>query len=161
MDNELRHYGIPGMKWGVRREAEDTVQPERKSKKRRITIKQLRAARKLARSAALVGLTAYTTSNAMNFSRKLPPSARSYFNKRYWSLMGPTLAVETLMVGNNIRKLYKARRKDRVNESDELRHYGIPGMKWGVRRRNFKESAKSSSDHVLLAYRKSRLSDYT
>lgn len=116
MRNELCHYGIPGMKWGVRRKTEDTVQSERKPKKRRMTIKQLRAAHRLARSAALVGLTAYTTSNAIKFSRKLPPNARSYFNKRYWRIMGPTIAMEAFMVGNNIRKLYKARRKDRTDE---------------------------------------------
>lgn len=164
--SELHHYGIPGMKWGVRRYQNEDGSLTEAGKRRHLREdsqqKRFRAnADKIVRGERLRG-QGRTDEGAIvrgmvytNLARNILSKVGKYAISKNKAANGGKLvdgspirkaigvgkaAVTAAILGYQIKNISDMRAYDKYNnlyengKVDELRHYGIPGMKWGIRR---------------------------
>ncbi len=147
VENELKHWGILGMKWGVRRyqNPDGSLTPEGRE----------RYSKKMADSIASENKTYKLASKAVNTFNAQLPRINSVFdpNKDYtaeetdkvyekeWKKIYSDLLKKEY--GEIADKLYDDEKEwlDQFeyyhlfeHKDDELKHWGILGMKWGIRR---------------------------
>lgn len=133
-EQALAHYGVLGMKWGVRR---DRKTSSVKNAKKKTTGKKEPSIARKAMTKLLLSKGAQR--NAANFTmyhatgRKITDSILSENSKKNPYKMSTKEAAEE--VANILAPTWRAvPASERVKHSDSLAHYGVKGMKWGVRK---------------------------
>ena len=139
MSDQLMHYGVKGMRKGARksreqRNAERRAKYEAKLKAKygdhdiatiEAFIKKRKAQAKAARD--------WRLGNQRNRQLTTTERREKYYNELDSGQLGKTYATDATLA-EAARRYYKKGHNKRMGHS-ELMHYGVKGMKWGVRRR--------------------------
>lgn len=139
MSEQLMHYGVKGMRKGARksreqRNAERRAKYEAKLKAKygdhdiatiEAFIKKRKAQAKAARD--------WRLGNQRNRQLTATERREKYYNELDTGQLGKTYATDATLA-EAARRYYKKGHNKRMGHS-ELMHYGVKGMKWGVRRR--------------------------
>ena len=139
MSDQLMHYGVKGMRKGARksreqRNAERRAKYEAKLKAKygdhdiatiEAFIKKRKAQAKAARD--------WRLGNQRNRQLTATERREKYYNELDTGQLGKTYATDATLA-EAARRYYKKGHNKRMGHS-ELMHYGVKGMKWGVRRR--------------------------
>lgn len=132
--SELMHYGVKGMKWGVRRRARRDAKEFTQARRQR--------GRKNARNSA--GKTVRGVGNIAtgNLSRAGGALALGYIGYQGAKAAGiaPT---EKQLLTKAVKGAKKIKRV--VQHDDVLAHYGIKGMRWGIRKSRIKGAKRWTS----------------
>jgi len=161
MSDQLMHYGVKGMRKGARksreqRNAERRAKYEAKLKAKygdhdiatiEAFIKKRKAQAKAARD--------WRLGNQRNRQLTATERREKYYNELDTGQLGKTYATDATLA-EAARRYYKKGHNKRMGHS-ELMHYGVKGMKWGVRRRARRDAkeftqAKMYYDDVLAHY---------
>lgn len=132
--SELMHHGVKGMKWGVRRRARRDTKEFTQARRQR--------GRKNVRNSA--GKTVRGVGNIAtgNLSRAGGALALGYLGYQGAKAAGiaPTEKQLLAKAAKGARKIKRV-----VQHDDVLAHYGVRGMRWGIRKSRIKGAKKWSS----------------
>lgn len=141
----LAHYGVKGMRQGVRKTREERNAERRAKYEKKLKDKygdydvsfiedQLKK-----RKAQADKLKQYKLANQRNRQLTAAERREKYYNSIGRGSLGKTYAQDTTLA-EAARKYYAKGHNRRMSHSDELAHYGVKGMRWGVRRRARKDA---------------------
>ena len=149
MSDELMHYGVKGMRKGARksreqRNAERRAKYEAKLKAKygdhdiatiEAFIKKRKAQAKAARD--------WRLGNQRNRQLTATERREKYYNELDTGQLGKTYATDATLA-EAARRYYKKGHNKRMGHS-ELMHYGVRGMRWGIRKSRIKGAKKWTS----------------
>lgn len=149
MSDELMHYGVKGMRKGARksreqRNAERRAKYEAKLKAKygdhdiatiEAFIKKRKAQAKAARD--------WRLGNQRNRQLTATERREKYYNELDIGQLGKTYATDATLA-EAARRYYKKGHNKRMGHS-ELMHYGVRGMRWGIRKSRIKGAKKWTS----------------
>lgn len=149
MSDELMHYGVKGMRKGARksreqRNAERRAKYEAKLKAKygdhdiatiEAFIKKRKAQAKAARD--------WRLGNQRNRQLTATERREKYYNELDTGQLGKTYATDATLA-EAARRYYKKGHNKRMGHS-ELMHYGIKGMRWGLRKSRIKGAKRWTS----------------
>lgn len=149
MSDQLMHYGVKGMRKGARksreqRNAERRAKYEAKLKAKygdhdiatiEAFIKKRKAQAKAARD--------WRLGNQRNRQLTATERREKYYNELDSGQLGKTYSTDTTLA-EAARRYYKKGHNKRMSHS-ELMHYGIKGMRWGIRKSRIKGAKRWTS----------------
>lgn len=149
MSDQLMHYGVKGMRKGARksreqRNAERRAKYEAKLKAKygdhdiatiEAFIKKRKAQAKAARD--------WRLGNQRNRQLTATERREKYYNELDTGQLGKTYATDATLA-EAARRYYKKGHNKRMGHS-ELMHYGVRGMRWGIRKSRIKGAKKWTS----------------
>lgn len=149
MSGQLMHYGVKGMRKGARksreqRNAERRAKYEAKLKAKygdhdiatiEAFIKKRKAQAKAARD--------WRLGNQRNRQLTATERREKYYNELDTGQLGKTYATDATLA-EAARRYYKKGNNKRMGHS-ELMHYGVRGMRWGIRKARIKGAKKWTS----------------
>lgn len=149
MSGQLMHYGVKGMRKGARksreqRNAERRAKYEAKLKAKygdhdiatiEAFIKKRKAQAKAARD--------WRLGNQRNRQLTATERREKYYNELDTGQLGKTYATDTTLA-EAARRYYKKGHNKRMGHS-ELMHYGVKGMRWGIRKSRIKGTKRWTS----------------
>lgn len=149
MSDQLMHYGVKGMRKGARksreqRNAERRAKYEAKLKAKygdhdiatiEAFIKKRKAQAKAARD--------WRLGNQRNRQLTATERREKYYNELDTGQLGKTYATDATLA-EAARRYYKKGHNKRMGHS-ELMHYGVRGMRWGIRKPRIKGAKKWTS----------------
>ena len=149
MSDQLMHYGVKGMRKGARksreqRNAERRAKYEAKLKAKygdhdiatiEAFIKKRKAQAKAARD--------WRLGNQRNRQLTATERREKYYNELDTGQLGKTYATDATLA-EAARRYYKKGHNKRMSHS-ELMHYGIKGMRWGIRKSRIKGAKRWTS----------------
>ena len=149
MSDQLMHYGVKGMRKGARksreqRNAERRAKYEAKLKAKygdhdiatiEAYIKKRKAQAKAARD--------WRLGNQRNRQLTATERREKYYNELDTGQLGKTYATDATLA-EAARRYYKKGHNKRMSHS-ELMHYGIKGMRWGIRKSRIKGAKRWTS----------------
>lgn len=149
MSDQLMHYGVKGMRKGARksreqRNAERRAKYEAKLKAKygdhdiatiEAFIKKRKAQAKAARD--------WRLGNQRNRQLTATERREKYYNELDTGQLGKTYATDATLA-EAARRYYKKGHNKRMGHS-ELMHYGVRGMRWGIRKSSIKGAKKWTS----------------
>lgn len=149
MSDQLMHYGVKGMRKGARksreqRNAERRAKYEAKLKAKygdhdiatiEAFIKKRKAQAKAARD--------WRLGNQRNRQLTATERREKYYNELDTGQLGKTYATDATLA-EAARRYYKKGYNKRMGHS-ELMHYGVRGMRWGIRKSRIKGAKKWTS----------------
>lgn len=149
MSDQLMHYGVKGMRKGARksreqRNAERRAKYEAKLKAKygdhdiatiEAFIKKRKAQAKAARD--------WRLGNQRNRQLTATERREKYYNELDTGQLGKTYATDATLA-EAARRYYKKGHNKRMGHS-ELMHYGIKGMRWGIRKSRIKGAKRWTS----------------
>ena len=157
--SELMHYGVKGMKWGVRRDAKEYTQAKMYYGEGAGNRRKLIKATVKARSKDPFYKSEFDKAVAnTDMSKRASQARRQRGRKNARNSAGKTVrGVGNIATGNLSRaggalgyqgaKAVKGAKKIKrvVQHDDVLAHYGVRGMRWGIRKSRIKGAKKWTS----------------
>lgn len=151
MSDQLMHYGVKGMRKGARksreqRNAERRAKYEAKLKAKygdhdiatiEAFIKKRKAQAKAARD--------WRLGNQRNRQLTATERREKYYNELDTGQLGKTYATDATLAEAARRYYKKGHNKRVVQHDDVLAHYGVRGMRWGIRKSRIKGAKKWTS----------------
>jgi hypothetical protein len=139
MSDQLMHYGVKGMRKGARKSREQRNAERRAKYEAKLKAKY--GDHDIATIEAVLKKRKKQAQDARNWrlanqrNRQLTATERreKYYNELDTGQLGKTYATDATLA-EAARRYYKKGHNKRMGHS-ELMHYGVKGMKWGVRRR--------------------------
>lgn len=187
IDEFLEHFGVKGMHWGVRRRAVSTAEHQTRAKSHEE--KAVAFAKAAAHTEKEITDLRTNGVKSAPFKRVYGEHAHAETDMEFWRKNGQSKARALMQTDNNLRMLHNyyvssanrhskkaakihvrlatAEHSDMYDDVDDfLEHFGVKGMRWGVRRRRPGASSSSrpsgpvSSDAARAARLQTRVSQH-
>jgi hypothetical protein len=139
MSDQLMHYGVKGMRKGARKSREQRNAERRAKYEAKLKAKYgdhdiaTIEAHIKKRKAQAQAWRNFRLGNQRNRQLTATERREKYYNELDTGQLGKTYATDATLA-EAARRYYKKGHNKRMGHS-ELMHYGVKGMKWGVRRR--------------------------
>nr|DAY27744.1 MAG TPA: Structural protein [Caudoviricetes sp.] len=149
MSDQLMHYGVKGMRRGTRKSREERNAERRAKYEAKLKAKygdndigKIETYLKIRKEHA-EKVKKWRQANQRNRQLTATERREKYYGELDRGKLGKTYSTDATLA-EAARKFYKKGHNKRMGHS-ELMHYGVKGMKWGVRKRRIKNSKKWSS----------------
>ena len=149
MSDQLMHYGVKGMRKGTRKSREERNAERRAKYEARLKAKYGDHDIKMIedhikkRKALAEKVKNFRLANQRNRQLTATERREKYYNELDRGKLGQTYSSDATLA-EAARRFYKKGSNKRMGHSD-LMHYGVKGMKWGVRKSRIKGAKKWSS----------------
>lgn len=149
MSDQLMHYGVKGMRKGARKSREQRNAERRAKYEAKLKAKY--GDHDIATIEAVLKKRKKQAQDARNWrlanqrNRQLTATERreKYYNELDTGQLGKTYATDATLA-EAARRYYKKGHNKRMGHS-ELMHYGVRGMRWGIRKSHIKGAKKWTS----------------
>ena len=149
MSNQLMHYGVKGMRRGTRKSREERNAERRAKYEAKLKAKygdndigKIETYLKIRKEHA-EKVKKWRQANQRNRQLTATERREKYYGELDRGKLGKTYSTDATLA-EAARKFYKKGHNKRMGHS-ELMHFGVKGMKWGVRKSRIKNSKKWSS----------------
>lgn len=149
MSNQLMHYGVKGMRRGTRKSREERNAERRAKYEAKLKAKygdndigKIETYLKIRKEHA-EKVKKWRQANQRNRQLTATERREKYYGELDRGKLGKTYSTDATLA-EAARKFYKKGHNKRMSHS-ELMHFGVKGMKWGVRKSRIKNSKKWSS----------------
>ena len=149
MSNQLMHYGVKGMRRGTRKSREERNAERRAKYEAKLKAKygdndigKIETYLKIRKEHA-EKVKKWRQANQRNRQLTAAERREKYYGELDRGKLGKTYSTDATLA-EAARKFYKKGHNKRMGHS-ELMHFGVKGMKWGVRKSRIKNSKKWSS----------------
>lgn len=149
MSNQLMHYGVKGMRRGTRKSREERNAERRAKYEAKLKAKygdndigKIETYLKIRKEHA-EKVKKWRQANQRNRQLTATERREKYYGELDRGKLGKTYSTDATLA-EAARKFYKKGHNKRMSHS-ELMHFGVKGMKWGVRKPRIKNSKKWSS----------------
>lgn len=149
MSDKLMHYGVKGMRRGTRKSREERNAERRAKYEAKLKAKygdndigKIETYLKIRKEHA-EKVKKWRQANQRNRQLTATERREKYYGELDRGKLGKTYSTDTALA-EAARKFYKKGHNKRMGHS-ELMHFGVKGMKWGVRKSRIKNSKKWSS----------------
>lgn len=149
MSDQLMHYGVKGMRKGTRKSREERNAERRAKYEARLKAKYGDHDIKMIedhikkRKALAEKVKNFRLANQRNRQLTATERREKYYNELDRGQLGKTYSTDVTLA-EAARRYYKKGSNKRMSHS-ELMHYGIKGMRWGVRKSRIKGAKRWSS----------------
>lgn len=164
MSDQLMHYGVKGMRRGTRKSREERNAERRAKYEAKLKAKygdndigKIETYLKIRKEHA-EKVKKWRQANQRNRQLTATERREKYYGELDRGKLGKTYSTDATLA-EAARKFYKKGHNKRMGHS-ELMHYGVKGMKWGVRRRarrDAKEFTQAKMHYGVRGIRKSRI----
>lgn len=149
MSDQLMHYGVKGMRRGTRKSREERNAERRAKYEEKLKAKygdndigKIETYLKIRKEHA-EKVKKWRLANQRNRQLTATERREKYYGELDRGKLGKTYSTDATLA-EAARKFYKKGHNKRMSHS-ELMHFGVKGMKWGVRKSRIKNSKKWSS----------------
>lgn len=149
MSDQLMHYGVKGMRRGTRKSREERNAERRAKYEEKLKAKygdndvgKIETYLKIRKEHA-EKVRKWRQANQRNRQLTATERREKYYGELDRGKLGKTYSTDATLA-EAARKFYKKGHNKRMSHS-ELMHFGVKGMKWGVRKSRIKNSKKWSS----------------
>ncbi len=149
MSDQLMHYGVKGMRRGTRKSREERNAERRAKYEEKLKAKygdndigKIETYLKIRKEHA-EKVKKWRQANQRNRQLTATERREKYYGELDRGKLGKTYSTDATLA-EAARKFYKKGHNKRMSHS-ELMHFGVKGMKWGVRKSRIKNSKKWSS----------------
>lgn len=149
MSDQLMHYGVKGMRRGTRKSREERNAERRAKYEAKLKAKygdndigKIETYLKIRKEHA-EKVKKWRQANQRNRQLTATERREKYYGELDRGKLGKTYSTDATLA-EAARKFYKKGHNNRMSHS-ELMHFGVKGMKWGVRKSRIKNSKKWSS----------------
>lgn len=149
MSDQLMHYGVKGMRRGTRKSREERNAERRAKYEAKLKAKygdndvgKIETYLKIRKEHA-EKVKKWRQANQRNRQLTATERREKYYSELDRGKLGKTYSTDATLA-EAARKFYKKGHNKRMSHS-ELMHFGVKGMKWGVRKSRIKNSKKWSS----------------
>lgn len=149
MSDQLMHYGVKGMRRGTRKSREERNAERRAKYEAKLKAKygdndigKIETYLKIRKEHA-EKVKKWRQANQRNRQLTATERREKYYGELDRGQLGKTYSTDATLA-EAARKFYKKGHNKRMSHS-ELMHFGVKGMKWGVRKKRIKDAKKWSS----------------
>ena len=149
MSNQLMHYGVKGMRRGTRKSREERNAERRAKYEAKLKAKygdndigKIETYLKIRKEHA-EKVKKWRQANQRNRQLTATERREKYYGELDRSKLGKTYSTDATLA-EAARKFYKKGHNKRMGHS-ELMHFGVKGMRWGVRKQRIKDSKRWTS----------------
>ena len=149
MSDQLMHYGVKGMRRGTRKSREERNAERRAKYEAKLKAKygdndigRIETYLKIRKEHA-EKVKKWRQANQRNRQLTATERREKYYGELDRSKLGKTYSTDATLA-EAARKFYKKGHNKRMGHS-ELMHFGVKGMKWGVRKKRIKDAKKWTS----------------